>query len=122
MEFYGNYGEETHKMGGLLLGKNQFETAVLVVASGEAAQTGTVLELDGANGSYKLADADSSGALAVLVSNEKYETAGNHAVRVCIGGRVNRAYLDWAGDTPTDAQVAQLRDYAIFAENVLKSN
>ncbi len=120
--FYGNYETETHNLDVLLLGNNQFETAVLALSSGESAQTGSVLEMDYSNGSYKLAGATPKGALGVLVSNEKYTQAGNIAVRVCISGQVNRDLLDWAGNAPTDEQAAALRDYAIFAKNVVKTN
>lgn len=119
-KFDGNYQTEAHVYDELLMGGNQFETGVLALSAGEKARAGTVLALGAHGGAYKIAPADASGALAVLVDNTGFEGAGNFAVRVCIAGKLSRPSLDFAGGVPTDAQAAALRNYGILALPVVK--
>lgn len=119
-KFEGNSQAEEFGYDALLLGGNQFETAVLVLGAGESAGAGTVLAMDPAGGAYKVAGAAPEGALAVLVDNGSFKGAGNFAVRVCIAGRVSRPALSFAGSVPTDVQAAALRDYGILAVAVEK--
>lgn len=122
----GNYESEVHGLDNLLLGQNVFESAKLKLAAGASVADGGVVVRD-TDGNFIPATAANiaTNAPAILVERDGVTNGGaaasTYPVRVCIGGRVKLSLVKVGEDELTDAQCDNLRDYGIYAVDMVNA-